>query len=549
MVRIRFGEKRGFTLLEMMVVILISSIILLVLGVLAKSTFDVLRTGESRSQLNNSAQLAVDYIARDIESATAIPAMTDRNMNGVNDDDVNDFDIQAQWILGYEQGGQLILPTNYAMSEAFSDHLKLTHASQYRVGMRGSLISETLAPPKNLRIQGMRVANYDSYYRIAIDTINQPYYMSSYPFNNQYLQNYPQSVAIGYRDESAVLTQDLTVNYRAYENQGNANAGTEPTPGNYVYRFLNQPIGTNITRVRFEYFMEVPVYKVNSDGDAAYRNLDTGEVTFENAPAESTSSTRSTISEAVPIIDHYELRPVDICRNSVTNYLMSDQYTGGAGGNAGNYSTWNIDFYWNDPASQPDNPPPDHYAFTTDGEFRAIRYDTAYIQGSDNSSPTGWDAGNADGIPDGDGDPDDPVPTYWLPYVKAIRITVIATPNDVIKERRNSSGTTRNGMQVFYNADSPIPYQDPMRMVPLTSGRDLYIGDGKDLIVTRMVYPQKMFQLDLIVNPADARLMGNRRVDWNYFRGLDYSAIDPLDPDERIRPISPGGKYYEKDLR
>jgi hypothetical protein len=290
------------------------------------------------------------------------------------------------------------------------------------------------------------------------------------------------------------------------------------------------------------------VYKVNSDGDAAYRNLDTGEVTFEGAPSVTTNGTRTTISEAVPIIDHYELRPVDVCDNGETYYRMLDQYTGGSGGDAGAYSSWNIDFFWNEPASQPDNPPPDHYAFTTDGDFRAVRYDTAYIQGQDNSSPTGWDAGNADGIPDGDGWPDDPVPTFWLPYVKAIRITVIATPNDIIKERRNASGTIRNGTQVYYNADSPVPF-DVSRTLPYTSARDLYIGDGKDVIVTRMVYPQKMYQLDLIVNPADARLQGNRRVDWNFFRGVDYSAVDPLDPDERIRPITPGGKFYEKNNR
>ena len=546
--RIRFNRMRGFTILEMMVVLLISSIVLLALGVLAQSTFDIMKTGESRSQLNNSAQLTVDYIARDIETATSIAPLNDRNMNGVPDDDVDDFDIDAEWILGYEQGGSLILPTNYAMSEAFSDHIKLSHSPEYRIGMSGALISESLSPPKNLRIQGMRVANFDSYYRVAIPCTDEPYYMSTLASNCTYIPNYPQSVAIGFRDETAVLTQDLTINYRAYENQGNDNQGTLATPGSYVYRYLNQPIGTNITRVRFEYFMEVPIYKVNSDGEVAYRNLVTGEVAFEDGPL---SGTRATVSDSVPIIDHYELRPVDVCDNLVTNYRMTDQYAqpGGGGGDADQYSTWNIDFFWNDPAADPDNPPPDHFAYTTDGEFRAIRYDTDYIQGADNSDPTGWDAGNADGIPDGDGIPDDPVPTYWLPYVKAIRISVVATPTEVITKRRNASGTIRNGTTVYYNLDSPVPYSNAMRTLPMVSARDLYIGDGKDVLVTRMVYPQKMYQLDLIVDPADSRLQGNRRVDWNYFRGIDYSAIDPLDPDDRIRPISPGGKYYEKDLR
>jgi hypothetical protein len=40
-----------------------------------------------------------------------------------------------------------------------------------------------------------------------------------------------------------------------------------------------------------------------------------------------------------------------------------------------------------------------------------------------------------------------------------------------------------------------------------------------------------------------------RRADWNYFRGIDYTAIDPIDPDDRIRPITPGGKFYEKENR
>jgi len=537
--------------MEMMVVLLIASIVLLILGVLAKATFDVMKTGESRSQLNNSAKLALDYIARDIETATSIPPMNDRNLNGVIDDDVDDHDINATWILGEEVSGGIVIPTNYAMSEAFSDHLKLTHASEYRVSLDRAIVSEILSPPKNLKIQGMRVANYDSYYRLVVPTTTDfPYYLSTYPYNRVAIAYYPQSVAIGFRDETAVLTQDLTLRYRAYETGGDPNPGVEPVPGYYVYRYLNQPVGTNITRVRFEYFMEVPVYKANSDGDVAYRNLNTGELSFQDAPTAADGGTRSAIRNCIPVIDHYELRPIDVYENAETVYPMTDQYLpAGSIGDPGAYDSWGFDFFWNEPQANPDNPPPDHYAFTTDGEFRAVRYDTAYFTGTDNSEPTGWDAGNADGIPDGDGIPDDPLATYWLPYLRAIRVSVVATPTEVIKQRRNLSGTVRNGVMVYYNLDSPIPYRDIQRTLPMVSARDLYVGDGRDVVMSKMVYPQKMLRLDLIVHPGDSRLMGMRRADWNYFRGIDYSATDPLDPDSRIRPISPVGKYYEKARR
>ena len=551
------GQSGGFTLMEMLVVLLIASIVLMVMGVLAKSTFDVMRTGESRSQLNASAQLSLDYLARDIESATCIPPMNDRNLTGIPDDDVREHDQAARWILGYEVGSSLHLPTNYAMSEAFSDHIKLSHSSQYRIGFDANIISEKLSPPKDLKIQGMRVVNYDSYYRVAIPTEQSPYYMSTIDFNRTYIPAncYPQSVAIGFRDETAVLTQNLDIRYRPYEAAGESNIGVgyeRPSAelGDYVYRFLNQPIGTNITRLRLEYFMEVPVYKVDASGDVAYRNLATGDTSFENAPTVDSGGTRSVVSNSVPIIDHYELRHIDVCDNSVTVHRMTDQYLPpGDIGDASAYGSWNIDFFWNDPADNPDNPPRDHYAWTTDGEFRAVRYDTEYLTGQDNSSPTGWDAGNADGIPDGDGIPDDPVPTYWLPYLRAVRATVVATPTRIIEERRNMSGTVRNGITVYYNLDSPVPYRDSLRTVPMYSARDLYIGDGKDIVMTKMIYPEKMFRLDLIINPTDSRLMGMRRADWNYFRGIDYTAIDPIDPDDRIRPITPGGKYYEKENR
>ncbi|RKX31484.1 MAG: hypothetical protein DRP22_03695 [Verrucomicrobia bacterium] len=551
MVKEKQGNRAGFTLVEMLLVLLISSIVLLILGVMAKSTFDVLRTGESRSQLTGSAQLTLDYIARDVESATSIPAMYDRNLSGVPDDDIEEFDQAAEWVLGYEQGTNYIIPTNYAMSEAFSDHLMLMHSSEYRIGAYGDVISEALSPPKSMLIQGRRVANWASYYRLAIPTVDAPYYLSTIlPWNRTALNNYPQSVALGYRDETATVTQDVTLYYRAFEDQGNFNPGVEQPPGDYyIHRYLNMPIGTNVTRIRFEYLMEVPVYKVDGDGDAAYRNLDTGEVVFESAPTQASGATADVVDDCVPIVDHYEFRHIDVCDNSVTYYSMQDQYVGAGTGDESAYASWNIDFFWNDPPGDPDNPPRDHYAYTTDGEFRSVRWDTEMYWGDDNSSPTGWDAGNADGIPDGDGIPDDPVPTYWLPFLRAIRVTVVATPTEIIEQRRNLSGTTRNGTTVYYNLDSPVPYRDYLRTQPMTSARDLYVGDGKDIVMSRTVYPAKMYQLELITDAHDSRLRGMRRADWNFFRGMDYSLFDPLSPDDRIRPFTPWGKYFEKENR
>jgi len=316
MIRRELKKKTGgFTLLEMLVVLLISSIVLLVLGVMAKSTFEIMRTGESRSQLNNSAQLTLDYLGRDIETATSIPPMNDRNLTGIPDDDVREHDQAARWILGYEVGTSFYMPTNYAMSEAFSDHVKLSHSSEYRIGFDASIISEALSPPKDLKIQGMRVVNFDSYYKVAIPTVDAPYYMSTISYNRTYIpaERYPQSVALGFRDETAVLTQDLDIRYRPYEAAGESNVGIEyerssAEMGDYVYRFHNQPIGTNITRLRLEYFMEVPVYKVDAAGDVAYRNLATGEVVLESAPTVDSGGTSGGVSDSIPIIDHYELR-------------------------------------------------------------------------------------------------------------------------------------------------------------------------------------------------------------------------------------------------
>ncbi len=561
-------KARGFTLIEMMVVLLITSIVLLILGALSKATFDILRAGESRAQLTRNATLAIDYLARDIESATAIPRMDDRDLNGVPDNDtVAGYGSDARWVVGYKVGDNYFIPSSFFMSEAWSDHLKTLHASAYRVDLSGGVIYEELSPPKNIRIQGGRVASYTSYFRLAIPTTqesNHPYHLSSY--GNVFLQNntYPESVAVGFRTETAVLTQDITQTYRSYGEPEveSAKPLSEDYPY-YYYPFYNQPIGTNITRILFEYFHEVPVYKVSSEGRVAYRNLANGDISFEDAPTWAEGGTVGVVSSSVPIIDHFELKHVDVVDNLETSYSIQDQYTdlfysrairnqppfpdpgwfAPPWGDQSAYNSWNIGFYWNNPPDSPDNPPLDHYAWTTDGEFRAIRYDTAYLLGNDNSRPTGEDVGNADGIPDGDGKPDDPVPTFWLPYVRAVRITIVATPTSVINQRLKLSGVERGGRTYYYTIDSPVPYLDVNRTVPAYSAKDFYVGEGKDVIVTRTVYLKKTFKLDLIIDPTDSRLGGRRRADENFFRGVEYAFVDPLDPDSLIPPLTPYQKY------
>ncbi len=561
--------RNGFTLLEMLVVLVIASIVILVMAVLSKATFDVLRAGESRAQLSRAATLAIEYLARDIETATAIPLMTDRDLNGVPDDDTNaGYDEDADWIIGFEVGDEYFIPSGFFLSEAWADHLKTLHASYYRVGFSGGVISEELAPPKNIRVQGLRLANYTSYFRLAIpvsEERKQPYYLSTYPINNTFLNWYPETVAVGFREETAVLTQDLALGYRPYTANAPESDALKPTPGNLNYFFYyNQPVGTNITNLRFEYFHEVPVYTADAQGRVAYRDLENGDVSFEDAPTWASGNTKEVVSRSVPIIDHFELRQVDVVDNSRTSYNIQHQYTqnffngaimsdpayqGFPWGNEADYSGWSIGYYWDEPPRNPDNPPVDHYAWTTDGQFRAVRYDTAYLTGRDNSSPTGWDAGNADGIPDGDGLPDDPVPGYWLPYLRAVRVTVVATPTSIIQKRLNLSGTERGGRTVYYNIDSPIPYADSGRTVPLTTAKDLYVGEGKDVVVTRMVYLNKTFKVEVVTDPADPRLRGARRADVNFFRGVDYAYIDPLNPDATITPITPPQKFLVKDLR
>jgi hypothetical protein len=214
----------------------------------------------------------------------------------------------------------------------------------------------------------------------------------------------------------------------------------------------------------------------------------------------------------------------------------------------------------------PDNAPIDRLAYVTtsigldgspavEGGLAMLRPDTGAIHGSayfnSTSNPTGiGDMGDADGIPDGDGIPDDPVPGWWLPYLRAVRVTVVGTPRQVMQERRSKSGKPGDyGTIVYYRLDSPVPYQDADRTVPLYHQRKDYIGSGRDLVLTRTVPVNFTYRAELVTDPFAAELSENqlRRVDLNYFSGTELMFADPLDPDVQIRARNPVAKLEEKD--
>jgi hypothetical protein len=187
------------------------------------------------------------------------------------------------------------------------------------------------------------------------------------------------------------------------------------------------------------------------------------------------------------------------------------------------------------------------------------------IQGSNyynqSVNPTGiGDFGDADGIPDGDGIPDDPVPGWWLPYLRSVKVTIIATPRSTISERTAASGqrskgpkpvtgigSVDNNPNVYYRLDSPVPYGDPDRVVPLYNMREDYIGSGQDMILTKTVPVDYVYESEPLTDPFSGELGGLRRVERNYFDGMITLFSDPVDPDTQIRALTPSNKLVEKN--
>ena len=163
--------------------------------------------------------------------------------------------------------------------------------------------------------------------------------------------------------------------------------------------------------------------------------------------------------------------------------------------------------------------------------------------------PTGrGDFGDADGIPDGDGMADDPVPGWWLPYLRAVRVTIVATPRNIIEQRRSRSGqTAKSGNVAYYRLDSPVPYADADRLAPQYHLRQDYIGSGRDVVLTRTVPVDYVYQQELVTDAFSAEAGNIRRVERNFFTGARIMYADPVNPDQQIRARTPVEKLLEKN--
>ena len=602
----KLGKPAGFTLVEVLVVLVIAAIVLVVLGSVLGSSFEILRTGESRAQLNSNVRAALEYLADDISGASMIPLSFDRDLNGVSDEyDYTDWgtDEHARWRMAFQQGSDIVLMTNYWISEAWSDRIQTVHDRSMIVDGQ-EVENRAFALPKVIRSGADQVADYRSFFRLSVPTNNQmPYYLAQETdwngdgipdarntgFSGGQITGYPELVPVGPRKESAVLLQDIYYTYRGED---------------VVRRVRQMPISSNITRVKYEYLHEVPVYLSRVDGgdlEIAYQIFDPGaaehgSVIWAAADWEQTTDT----ANCVPLVDHWELRVVDVAYDtntgtdawwvdpindveySVTRWRIQDQYPEGYndGKRDGTHvvpntgaglDNWSCSVFYSDPDDDDivEDAPIDRLAFVTMGmtdgargmvgggtpveggmaplrpDMEAIHGRNYYLQAS-NPTGQGLDFGDADGIPDGDGIPDDPVPGWWLPYLRAVRITVVGTPNQTIEERRNASGKPGStGALVYYRLDSPVPYSDADRTQPLYSQVQDFVGQGRDLVVTKTVPVDYVYQRELITDPFSSELGLLRRVDLNLFGGEAAVFPDPVDPDSPIRARDPYSKYFQ----
>jgi hypothetical protein len=398
----------------------------------------------------------------------------------------------------------------------------------------------------------------------------------------------------GRKKESAVMIQDLF--YRRINKNTN-------TPEAIVNRVRQLPIAGNISRMNFSYYHSVPVYQSRAAAggqiEIAYQDLSDGEIRWIAPSAELSSNDQY---NAVPLISHWEQRQIDVAIDGAvytdpstgatyagTNYRLADMYPEGRDdgklngthtsvGAALGLQNWNMSAFYDSDSSGDqvaDNGPIDRLAYVTtgldalgnpvEGGTAFLRPDFQPLLGSlyyqDSINPTGiGDLGDADGIPDGDGVPDDPVPAWWLPYLRAVRITITATPRETIDERRNKSGQpASDGTLLYYRLDSPMPYLDPDRVIPAPDRKRDYIGQGKDIVLSKMVPVDYSYKLELQSDPQQyarfwAQVTGNanpqgafpRRVDINYFRSAGLMAADPYDPEDVIRARTADQKYYER---
>lgn len=609
-------RRRGFTLVEVLVVLLIASIVLTILATVLGSSFEILRTGETRTQLNASARNALNYLASDISQATAIPRMDDRDLDGYDDGDPtpadggNGYGLDATWRVARLENSVPVVDSSIFMSWAFSDQIMTVHDNR-AWAFGGNLARKSGTPPKVLRgLDSTDAIAYSSLYRMAVPaSADFPYLLAGEnDFNRDgvmtpgelrntgsfagQIYGYPEVAVVGRKKESAVMIQDLF--YRRVNKSTNQLEDV-------VNRIRQMPIAGNITRINFSYYHNVPVYQSRSGAgsqiEVAYQDLEDGEIRWIGNSPELGSNDQY---NAVPLISHWEQRQIDVAIDGAvyvdgtgatyagTNYRLADMYPEGrddrkldgthtsVGAPVG-LQNWNMSAFYNEDSTGDqiaDNGPIDRLAYVTTGVDNAgnpveggtasLRADFQpllgglYYQGS--IDPTGiGDLGDADGIPDGDGVPDDPVPAWWLPYLRAVRITVTATPRDVIDERRSKSGQpAADGTLLYYRLDSPMPYLDAGRVLPAPDRKRDYVGQGKDIVLSKMVPVDYSYKLELHSDPQQyarfwSQITGNanpqgafpRRVDLNYFRAASLMSADPYDPEDVIRARTADQKYYQ----
>jgi hypothetical protein len=107
-------------------------------------------------------------------------------------------------------------------------------------------------------------------------------------------------------------------------------------------------------------------------------------------------------------------------------------------------------------------------------------------------------------------------------------------------------GSVDSNPNVYYRLDSPVPYGDPDRIVPMHNMREDYVGSGQDMILTKTVPVDYVYKTEPITDPFSGELNGLRRVERNYFTGLVTMFSDPVDPDTQIRALTPSQKLREK---
>jgi len=278
----------GFTILEMLIVLLISTIVIAVLGTVLATSFRLLRSGETRAQLQGIARNALDYVAGSVETASSIPLADDRDYSwvGLKDDaelPPEGFGIDAEYIVGYPDASDPNIhwyPAGAHISEAWMDRIVVQHKDEY-FQLGGSLTRPVTQQDKE------RTSNMTSFssslFRLYVPAKdNMIYYLSDEAHNTQYAAAnvlFPHAFSALHRSESFILTHTISLEQRAYTqpNPENPNPGIKSGTIQQIFPPREDPIAGNITRIQFEYFHRVPIWLADpTDPNDAYLEVNAG---------------------------------------------------------------------------------------------------------------------------------------------------------------------------------------------------------------------------------------------------------------------------------